>query len=79
MNSSQSLGERLHATAGGVPPVLGVYRSLRGCACQGEAAGPRCLTCGLTRGSGTWPRIGDCEWRDVGPCYVPGRAQMETS
>ena len=72
MNLFQSPGERLHATEGDVPPVLGIYRSLQGCACQGEAAGPRCLTCTLTRGSGSWPKIGNCEWRDVGPCYWVG-------
>ena len=57
MNPSQSPGERLHATAGGVPPVLGVYRR---------------LTCGSTWVSGTWPKIGDCEWWDVGSCYWLG-------
>ena len=65
-------GERLHTTAGGVPPVLGVYRKLQGCACSSEAAGPQCSTCGLTRGLGIWPQLGSCDWRDAGTCYWLG-------
>ena len=34
-----------------------------------KATGPQGLMYGWTQGLGTWLKIGNCEWQDVGPCY----------